>query len=143
MSGARWHTLCYSVHLQSCFTLIFLIFFNEMFSSDTGIVNLAWILFDKNKSRKSGPLAHAVPILCYPLVVLSCFSLITLKFVICFYKCSLWEYHLFIFRVLFINQFKWIITCMGNYSLNNTMARINHIDVQEKMVLNQDVSYLH
>lgn len=29
---------------------------------------------------------------------------------------------------------------MGNYNLNNIMARINHIDVQEKMVQNQDVS---
>lgn len=29
---------------------------------------------------------------------------------------------------------------MGNYNLNSIMARINHIDVQEKMVQNQDVS---
>lgn len=29
---------------------------------------------------------------------------------------------------------------MENYNLNNIMARINHIDVQGKMVQNRDVS---
>jgi len=31
---------------------------------------------------------------------------------------------------------------MGNYNLNNIMAHINRIDVQEKTVQNQDVSLL-
>lgn len=106
-----------------------------MFSGDTVRVILAWLLFDKNKSRKSGPLGHAVPVLCYPLIVL-CFSLVVIQLVNWFY-----ERVLFICFLWIIYHSKWIKTFMGNCNLNNITAHINRTDALGKMVQNRDVSF--